>query len=134
MFIFIAAVASVASLYIAYGYWKAGMFKATASKQVMLDAGFSWMQNQPVATARVLAYLEILGAIGVVVAPVAYFFGLDWAIWLAVAAAAGLSLVMIGAMILHGVRGEAKYTLKMNLKLLIPSVIATAAWAYLPFA
>lgn len=132
MLIFIAVVASIASLYIAFGYWKAATFKATASKQVMLDAGFSWLQNQPVATARVLAYLEFAGVIGVVLAPLAYLFGLDWAIYLAIAAAAGLSLVMLAAIILHAIRKETKYTMKMNLKLLIPSLVATVTWAYLP--
>ena len=76
--------------------------------------------------------VAILGAIGIVVAPIGYFLGFDWAIWFAVAAAAGLALTMVGAMWVHAARGEAKYTLKMNLQLLIVALLAAGLWAYLP--
>jgi hypothetical protein len=47
-------------------------------------------------------------------------------------AAAGLALTMIGAMWVHAARGEDKYTLKMNLGLFFPAVIAAILWALLP--
>jgi hypothetical protein len=46
-----------------------------------------------------------------------------WATGLGVAAAAGLALTMVVALILHIVRKEIKYTWKMNIGLL---VLATA--------
>jgi hypothetical protein len=49
-----------------------------------------------------------------------------------VAAAAGLALTMVGAIILHAKRGEGKYTFKMNMKLLLVSLAAALLWAYLP--
>jgi hypothetical protein len=39
---------------------------------------------------------------------------------------------MVGAIILHAKRGEAKYTLKMNMNLLLVSLAAALLWAYLP--
>jgi hypothetical protein len=39
---------------------------------------------------------------------------------------------MVGAIILHAKRGEGKYTFKMNMKLLVVSLLAAGLWAYLP--
>lgn len=119
---------AASSLYAAYSFFKAAKFKLTASKETMLQAGFGWMEKQPVATARVIAALEMLGAIGVVVAPIAYFLGFDWAIWFAIAAAAGLALTMVAATVLHISRGEGKYTNKMTLTLLAVSLVSAVSW------
>jgi hypothetical protein len=128
----IIAVAIAASGYTAFSFYKAGKFKLTASKETMLQAGFGWLEKQPVATARVIALLELAGVAGLVLAPVAYFSGITWAIWLAVAAGAGLALTMVVASVLHQVRGESKYTWKMTLKLFSVSAISALAWAILP--
>lgn len=120
--------AGALSLFTAWSFFKAGKFKATASKETMLGAGFGWIGNIPFATVRAIAYLEIAGAIGLVASPVAYIFGLEFAIWLAVAAAAGLALTMVGAMIVHGARKESQYTLKMNLSLFAVSVLSAVGW------
>jgi hypothetical protein len=45
-----------------------------------------------------------------------------------VAAGIGLALTMVGAIIVHARRGEAKFTLKMNLQLLLVSVLSAVAW------
>ena len=72
-----------------------------------------------------IGLLEVLGAIGAVVAPiVALIPGFEWAQGFGVAATGGLALTMVGAIIVHQSRGESKYTLKMNLGLLAPAVIA----------
>lgn len=120
---------AASSAFAAFSFFKAGKFKLTASKEVMLQAGFGWMEKQPVATARTIAILEILGAIGVVVAPITYYLGLDWAIWFAVAAGTGLALTMLAATLLHNVRGEGKYTNKMTLGLLAVSLVSAVSWA-----
>jgi hypothetical protein len=117
-----------ASIFAAIGFYKAGSFKAKTSMEKLLEAGFGWVKGTPEVSVRLLAWLEILGAIGIVLAPIAALAGFGFAKWFAVAAAAGLSLVMVAAIILHQARGESKYTLKMNLGLLAPALVATAAW------
>lgn len=132
---YVYAIAGLAlSVFVANGLFKAGKFKATASKETLLGAGFGWVANIPFGTVRLIAWLEILGAIGAVLAPVAaYVTGLvsaDFAStaeafkWVGVAAAAGLALTMLVAFIMHAVRGETKYTAKMTVPLFL---VATAA-------
>jgi hypothetical protein len=120
------------SAFTAYSFFKAAKFKATASKETMLQAGFGWLEKLPVSVARVIAYLELLGAAGLLIAPVGYLLGYEWAIWFAVAAGAGLALTMVGAIWLHAARKESQYTLKMNLQLLAVSVMSASFWALLP--
>jgi hypothetical protein len=97
----------------------------------MLKAGFGWLEKLPVSVARVIAYLELLGAAGLVLAPIGYILGYQWAIWFAVAAGAGLALTMVGAIWLHAVRKESQYTLKMNVQLLAVSIMSASFWAIL---
>ena len=132
MNILIIVLAAAASLFAAFAFFKAGKFKAFSTKETLLGAGFGWVATTPFAVVRLIAWLELLGVAGLVIAPIGYFLGFTWAIWFAVAAAAGLALTMVGAIILHAKRGEAKYTLKMNLQLLVVSLLAAGLWAYLP--
>jgi 4-hydroxybenzoate polyprenyltransferase len=132
MEILIIVLAAAASLFTAFAFFKAGKFKAFSSKETLLGAGFGWVEKTPFAVVRLIAWLELLGAAGLVIAPIGYFLGFTWAIWFAVAAAAGLALTMVGAIILHAKRGEAKYTFKMNMNLLLVSLAAALLWAYLP--
>ena len=105
--------------YTAFGFYKAGRFKATASRETMLSAGFGWIEKLPTGVVRLIAWLELLGAAGVVLAPLAAFFipALAWALWVGVAAAAGLALTMVVAAIIHISRKEFAYTWKANLSL-----------------
>ena len=116
------------SLFAAFGFYKAGSFKARASKQDLLDAGFGWMKNVPEAIGKLIGWLELAGALGLVVSPIAHFLGLEWALWLAVAAAAGLALTMLVAILMHAVRKETKYTIKMTAPLFLVSVLIAAGW------
>jgi hypothetical protein len=132
MEILIIVLAAVASLFTAFAFFKAGKFKATSSKETLLGAGFGWVEKTPFGVVRLIAWLELLGAAGLVLAPIGYFLGFTWALGFAVAAGIGLALTMVGAIILHAKRGEAKYTLKMNMNLLLVSLAAALLWAYLP--
>lgn len=123
--------AAALSLFTAYGFFKAGKFKATSSKETLLGAGFGWIEKIPFPLVRLIAWLELLGAAGLVVAPIGYLAGISWALWVAAAAGIGLALTMVGAMIVHAQRGESKYTLKMNLQLLVVSVLSAAGWLVL---
>ena len=116
------------SAFTAFSFYKAGSFKLKSSKESMLAAGFGWLEKLPVSVAKTIGLLEILGAAGLILAPVSYLIGLEWAIWFAVAAGIGLGLTMVGAIIVHAQRGEAKFTLKMNLQLLLVSLLSAGAW------
>jgi 4-hydroxybenzoate polyprenyltransferase len=120
------------SFFTAFAFYKAGKFKAFSSKETLLGAGFGWVEKTPFGLVRLIAWLELLGAAGLILAPIGYFLGLTWAIWFAVAAASGLALTMVAAIILHAKRKESQYTLKMNLNLLIASLATAVAWAILP--
>jgi hypothetical protein len=124
--IIIAAAGIAAGVFLARIFWKAGNFKRTGDKAAFAAAQFGWAEKTPMGVIRLIAWLEILGAIGVVVAPiVALVPGFAWAQPFGVAAAAGLALTMIVAAIMHGVRGELKYTAKNNFSLLAFAVVAT---------
>lgn len=108
---------------LALGFFKAGRFKLTATTEVMVGAGMGWVGNAKLGTVRLVGLLEVLGAAGVVLAPIASeFLGWSWAQPIGALAAAGLALTMVGAMILHRKRNESQYTLKMNLTLLANAV------------
>jgi hypothetical protein len=126
--IFIIIAGFAVSAFTAFAFFKAGKFKATSSKEALLQAGFGWIEKIPFGVVRLIAWLEILGAIGVVVAPIGYLLGYAWAIWFAIAAAIGLALTMVGAIWVHASRGETKYTLKMNLNLLVASLVTAGSW------
>jgi hypothetical protein len=132
MDLLIIALGFLVSGYTAFSFYKAGEFKLKSSKETMLAAGFGWLEKQPVGVAKTIGLLEVLGAAGLILAPIGYLLGLEWAIWFAVAAGAGLALTMVGAILVHAQRGELKYTLKMNLRLLVVAALSAGAWAVLP--
>ncbi len=115
----------VAGVFLAKTFFKAGNFKRTGDKAAFAAAQFGWAEKTPMPVIRIIAWLEILGAIGVVVAPLAALIpGFQWAQGFGVAAAAGLALTMLVAAIMHGVRGELKYTAKANFSLLAIAIVA----------
>lgn len=121
------AVAAIAlSVFVAYSFVKAGWFKATATSETMLAAGFGWIEPIPLGLVRLIAWLEILGSVGIVVAPLAAYLlpGFAWAQWVGVAAAAGLALTMVGAALVHISRKEFAYTWKANVGLFAQAAVA----------
>jgi DoxX-like family len=128
--IVLAIAALAVSIFAARGFYEAGSFKAKANKETLLGAGMGWVAQVPFGLVKLIAWLEILGAIGVVLAPIgAYLTGFEWSKFVGVAAGAGLSLTMVVAFIMHVARGEAKYTWKMNLGLFASALAATVLQA-----
>ena len=116
----------VAGFFTTRTFWKAGAFKRTANKEALLGAGIGWVANVPMGFVRLVGWLETLGAIGVILAPVAaYVTGLVWAQALGVAAGAGITAIMVVAIFIHASRKETKYTLKMNTTLGLIALAAT---------
>lgn len=117
-------VAWALTIYLALAYFKAGSFKLNASLETLNAAGMAWTAKAGAPLVRLIALLELLGAAGIVLAPIASeFLGFAWAQAWGVAAAVGLTLTMLVAIIMHSARGEIKYTWKMNLKLVVASTI-----------
>lgn len=112
-------------IWVALTFWKAGNFKLKGTKEAFAAAGFGWAAKTPIGVIRLIGFLEAAGAVGAVVLPlVALIPGLELVQWLGVAAAVGLALTMVGAMIVHQSRGESKYTFKMNFKLFAIALVA----------
>ena len=120
------AVAGIAAgVFLARVFWKAGNFKLKGTKEQFAAAQWGWAEKAPLGAIRLLGTLEVLGAVGAVLAPIAALIpGFEWAKVFAVAAPAGLALTMLAAAIMHGARGELKYTAKSNFSLLAIAVVA----------
>ncbi len=108
---------------LAFVFFGASKNKLTKSMDDLAAAGLGWVKQISSSLVRLIGLLELLGAIGVVAGPVVgQLFGWAWATALGLAAAAGLALTMIVAAIMHIVRGEFKYTWKMNIGLIVLAV------------
>ncbi|MFG1927837.1 DoxX family protein [Cryptosporangium sp. NPDC048952] len=108
-------VAGLLALFYLYG----GGVKVVRSKE-QLQPMMGWVDTIPMPLVRTIGVLEVLGAIGLILPPLT---GIAPA--LAIAAAVGLVLVQIGAMVVHSSRGEYK-DLGLNVVLLV--LAAVAAW------
>ncbi len=133
MNIFITVAALAVSLYVAYAFIKAGLDKLRTSDADLLKRGWGWVEKFPKGSTKFIGLAELLGGLGVILAPVAVtVFNFDWALPLGVAAGAGLTLVMVLANLIHIVRKEFKYTYKTGLMLLAATVLATVLLAFYP--
>jgi uncharacterized membrane protein len=80
----------------------AGASKLTRPRHQLIATGsFDWAQDFTQTQVRLVGVVEVLGAIGLVL-PAA----LDVEVWLTPLAAAGVALVMLGAVVVHLRRGE----------------------------
>jgi hypothetical protein len=118
-----------------YAFTKAGVDKLRTSDEKLIERGWGWVKSSPKGTAKFIGLAELLGGLGVILAPVAVtVFRFNWALPLGIAAAAGLAAIMVFANLVHIVRKEFKYTYKSGLMLLAATVIATVLLAIYPTA
>jgi hypothetical protein len=130
MNIFAVVVAWALTIFLAGVFLKAGRFKLTAPIETLVGAGMAWAAQIPAGLVRLIAALELLGAAGIILAPIASeFLGFGWAQPWGVAAAAGLALTMLVGAVMHIVRGEFKYTWKINIAIIVASVALTVLLA-----
>ena len=135
MNIAIIVAALVVAGFTSYAFTKAGIDKLKTSDADLLARGWGWVKSAPKGTTKFIGLAELLGGLGVILAPVAVtVFNFDWALPLGVAAAAGLATLMVLANLVHIVRKEFKYTYKSGLMLLGPTVIATVLLSIYPTA
>lgn len=98
-------------------YLAAGGAKLMLPVDALAAAGMSFVLHIPEAFTRLIGILEILGAAGLILPAATRILP-----WLTPLAAAGLSLVQVGAIITHALLGETAMTLPMNLALLALSL------------
>jgi DoxX-like family len=102
-------------------YLMVGGSKAFSSyEKTIADPRMGWAKSFSPAQVKAIGAVEVLGALGVI---------LPWATGIAPVltpiAAVGLALVMVGAMVMHGRRGE-KQALPINIVLLLLAVAVAA--------
>ncbi|MFE6870132.1 DoxX family protein [Kitasatospora sp. NPDC057692] len=98
----------------------AGTPKLLQSKEKVIEATGTWAVNYPPAAIKAIGLLEILGGIGLVLPS-----AVDIAPGLVPVAATGLAIIMAGAAVVHGRRGEGR-SVVVNLLLLV--LAAVVAW------
>lgn len=97
----------------------AGVTKIVRS-QDQLRPMMAWVDQIPMPVVRTIGVLEVLGAVGLILPPLTGI-----APGLALAAAIGLGLIQIGAIVLHLSRGESKV---IGLNIGLVALIAVTAW------
>ena len=81
-------------------YLMAGGMKASQPLD-KLSERMSWVKDFPAAFVRFIGIAEVLGAIGLILPELTNILP-----WLTLAAAAGLAIIMIGAVVVHIIRKE----------------------------
>lgn len=133
MNIFITIATLVVSSYVAFAFIKAGLDKLRTSDADLLKRGWGWVEKFPKGSTKFIGLAELLGGLGVILAPVAVTaFNFDWALPIGIAAGAGLILVMVLANLTHIVRKEFKYTYKSGLMLFAATIVATVLLSFYP--
>ena len=118
-----------------FAFTKAGIDKLKTSDADLLARGWGWVKSSPKGTVKFIGFAEVLGGLGVILAPVAVtVFKFNWALPLGIAAGYGLVAIMVLANLVHIVRKEFKYTYKPGLMLLAVTVIATVLLSIYPTA
>ncbi|MBL8931242.1 MAG: DoxX family protein [Kineosporiaceae bacterium] len=105
---------------LAAAFLAAGAMKIAQPREKLVASGMGWAENFPPGQIKAIGVLEVLASIGLIVPPL-----VGIAPVLAPLAAAGLVLVMIGAIVVHARRGETPQV-GVNVALLI--LAAVVAW------
>jgi len=135
MNIAIIVAALVVAGFTSFAFTKAGIDKLKTSDADLLARGWGWVKSAPKGTTKFIGLAELLGGLGVILAPIAVtVFNFDWALPLGIAAAAGLATIMVLANLVHIVRKEFKYTYKSGVMLLAVTVVATVLLTIYPTA
>ncbi len=86
---------------LAAAFLAAGLMKVSQPKEKLSASGMKWTDDLGAGSVKLIGALELLGALGLILPGVTGI-----ATVLVPVAAAGLALVMIGAAVTHGRRGE----------------------------
>jgi DoxX-like family len=108
---------------LAVGFAASGLMKLLVPKDKLVKFGQGWAQDVSQSAIRLIGVAEVLGAAGLILPAVTHIAPI-----LVPLAAIGLILVMVGAAVVHGRRGEA-VNIVVNLVLL--ALAAFVAWGRL---
>ena len=100
----------------------AGIAKLTQTKDALYEKKLTWVEDFSGGQVKGIGALELLGALGLILP--AFVDGLEW---LVPTAAAGLFLVMVGAVITH-IRRKESFVPPMVLGLLAAFVAVGRFW------
>jgi len=119
-----------AQVLLAVLYLMAGFMKLVQPIDALVGMGMAYAGALPEAFIRFVAFMEILGAIGLLLPAATRILP-----WLTPLAAVGLSFVQLSAIVVHAMRGETAMTLPVNLVLLALSLfILWGRWQKAPIA
>ena len=105
---------------LAVAFLASGVMKLARTKEQLAASGMGWTEDVSAGTVKLIGALEVLAAIGLILPAL-----LDIAPVLVPLAAVGLVLIMVGAAVTHGRRGETPL-IAVNVVLLI--LAAVVAW------
>ncbi|MGW1892373.1 DoxX family protein [Streptomyces sp. NPDC002004] len=105
---------------LAVAFLAAGTMKLSQPKQKLAASGMGWTEGVSAGTVKLIGMLEVLAAIGLILPP-----ALGIAPVLAPLASLGLTLVMLGAMVVHARRSEAQM---VTVNLVLFALAAVVAW------
>ncbi|ABS04124.1 DoxX family protein [Kineococcus radiotolerans] len=88
---------------LALAFLGAGLMKLAQPRTKLAASGMAWVEDSSDGKVKAIGALEVLGALGLIL-PAA----LGTATILTPLAAAGLAIVMLGAVVVHARRGESK--------------------------
>jgi uncharacterized membrane protein YphA (DoxX/SURF4 family) len=104
----------LAALFIASGAMKL----VTPRKKLLANPRLGWVNDFPDPQVKTIGALEVLGGLGLILP-----WLLDVARVLTPLSAVGLAIIMAGALVVHGRRGEAKEAAPVNGVLLVAAVV-----------
>lgn len=106
-----------AQVLLAVAYLMAGFMKLTQPIDALAAMNMTWAASLPELFVRFVGLMEVLGALGLVLPAATRILP-----FLTPLAALGLSIVQVGAIVLHAARGETAMTLPINAVLLALSL------------
>ncbi len=116
----------IVAIVLAVGFAASGLMKLLVPKDKLVEFGQGWAQGVSKSAIRLIGVAELLGAAGLILPAVTHIAPI-----LVPLAAIGLILVMVGAAVVHGRRGEA---MNIVVNLLLLALAAFVAWGRLgPF-
>jgi uncharacterized membrane protein YphA (DoxX/SURF4 family) len=107
----------IAASVVAVAFIASGATKLVQPREKVIAGGFQWAEDFSRAQVKLIGAAEVLGAVGLIMPPALGILSV-----LSPAAAAGLALLMTGAVIVHLRRGETR-------KIAAPTTLAVLAAA-----
>ncbi|WIG59981.1 MAG: hypothetical protein OJF49_002729 [Ktedonobacterales bacterium] len=116
----------IAQILLALAFLMAGIPKATQPIPILAKR-LTWAADIPMPLVRFIGVAEILGAIGLILPALTQIQP-----WLTIAAALGLALIMLGAIIFHIARKEYAQPAMNAILLLLALLIVIGRWKLAP--